>query len=314
MQFISAETVDRLLDETAVADALHEMFRDGCEQPLRHHHTVGVPGEADATLLLMPAWKTGAAFGVKLATVFPGNGQRGMPAVQGQYLLLDPATGTPTALIDGARLTAWRTAAASGLAARYLARSDARHMLMAGAGTLAPMLIRAHMAARPSIDRVRVWNRNPASAEALAQGLADEGLPVSAATDLEAEVRQADIVSCATLSTEPLVLGGWLKDGAHLDLVGAFRPDMRECDDDAVRRATVFVDTRDGASSEGGDIVQPLKAGVITPDDIAADLYELCRDAHAGRSDDSEVTLFKSVGAALEDLAAAQLTADRYSG
>lgn len=311
MHFIDAEAVDRVLDEVAVADSLEAMFRDGCEQPVRHHHDVAVPGEANATLLLMPAWRPGDALGVKVATVFPGNSDRGLPAVMAQYLLLDAGTGAPLAIIDGARLTVWRTAAASALAARYLARDDAETMLMVGSGALAPMLIRAHRAARPSIRRVGIWNRNPAKAAALAAELAEAGIEAEGVPDLEAAAREADVISCATLSTEPLVKGAWLKSGAHLDLVGAFRPDMRESDDEAVRRATVFVDTRPGATKEGGDIVQPIAGGVLTPEAIAADLYDLCGGAHPGRRSAEEITLFKSVGAALEDLAAARLVAER---
>lgn len=314
MEIIDADAVDRVLDETALADSLEAMFRDGCEQPVRHHHDVAVPGEANATLLLMPAWRPGDTLGVKVVTVFPGNSDRALPAVMGQYLLLDAKVGGVKAIVDGARLTVWRTAAASALAARYLARKDAEKMLMVGAGALAPMLIRAHRAARPSIREVRIWNRNPEKARALAAEIAGEGVAAEAVDDIEAAAREADLISCATLSTEPLVKGAWLKPGAHLDLVGAFRPDMRETDDEALRRATVFVDTRAGATKEGGDIVQPLADGVIGADDIVADLYDLCGGVHGGRTAEDEITMFKSVGAALEDLAAAGLVAERVAG
>ncbi|ANK82177.1 MAG: ornithine cyclodeaminase [Rhizobiales bacterium NRL2] len=313
MEVIDAAAVDRVLDETAVADALEAMFRDGCEQPVRHHHDVAVPGEANATLLLMPAWRPGDALGVKVATVFPGNNDRGLPAVMAQYLLLDAGTGRPQAIIDGTRLTVWRTAAASALAARFLARQDAAEMLMVGAGALAPMLIRAHRAARPSLARVRIWNRNRDKAAALAEELSREGVAAEAAENLEQAARSADLISCATLSTEPIIRGAWLKPGAHLDLVGAFRPDMRESDDEALRRASVFVDTRPGATKEGGDIVRPVADGVFKADDIAADLFELCGGRHPGREGAEQITLFKSVGAALEDLAAARLVAERVA-
>ncbi|WP_417519053.1 ornithine cyclodeaminase family protein [Minwuia sp.] len=313
MRIIDGDTVDRLLDETGLADALLAMFRDGCEQPVRHHHTVSVPDDPDATLLLMPAWQPGESLGIKVVTVFPGNSAQGNPAVLGQYLLLDARTGAPVALIDGTRLTAWRTAAASALAARFLARADSRRMVMVGSGALAPMLIRAHRAARPGLDDICIWNRNPDKAASLAETLSAEGLSVRPAGDLETEVRAADLISCATLSTAPIVRGDWLKQGAHLDLVGAFRPDMRESDDRAVERASVFVDTRPGASKEGGDIVQPLASGALQIDDIRADLHELSSGQHQGRSSDEEITLFKSVGAALEDLAAARLVAERLA-
>ncbi|MDF1719942.1 MAG: ornithine cyclodeaminase family protein [Minwuia sp.] len=313
MLHIDAAELDRVFDETALADSLGVMFRDGCEQPVRHHHSMTVPGEPDATLLLMPAWQPGESVGIKVASVFPGANSRGLPAVQASYLLLDPHTGAPLALLDGARLTVRRTAAASALAARYLARQDASHLVMVGAGALSPCLIRAHMAARPSLTRVSIWNHNVDKAEARARALRDDGIAAEAAPDLETAVRQADIISCATLSRAPLVLGDWLKPGAHLDLVGAFTPQMRESDDRAMQRCTVFVDTRAGATKEGGDIVQAVDSGAISYDDIAADLYDLTRSVHPGRTSAQEITAFKSVGAALEDLAAARLAYERVS-
>lgn len=312
MQIVDANTIDKVLDEVAVADALRDMFRDGCEQPVRHHHGMDVPNEPEATLLLMPAWQPGSALGIKIATVFPGANTRGLPAVQASYLLLDAVTGQPQAMLDGARLTVWRTAAASALAARYLARRDAAEMVILGAGALAPFLVRAHLAATP-VKRVTVWNRNFDKAAAVAAGLAGCGADVVASDDLEGAVRQADLISCATLSQEPLVKGEWLKPGAHLDLVGGFTPVMRETDDEAIRRSTVFVDTIDGAPVEAGDIVKPLESGAMTMDDIAADLFNLCRGEHQGRSSDTEITLFKSTGAALEDLAAARLVTSRLA-
>jgi ornithine cyclodeaminase len=221
----------------------------------------------------------------------------------GLYLLLDGATGEPEALIDGQRLTQWRTACASALAASYLARQDSSRLLVVGAGALSTFLAKAHSAVRP-IDSIRIWNRTPANAEKVAAGLRAAGLPASAAGDLDAELAEADIVSSATITTQPLVKGALLKPGAHVDLVGGFTPTMRESDDEAIRRARVYVDTRAGATKEAGDIVQPLASGVLKSDAVIADLHELARGEKAGRQGDSEITLFKSVGAALEDLAA----------
>ncbi|OHV79239.1 ornithine cyclodeaminase family protein [Ensifer sp. LCM 4579] len=286
--------------------ALGDMFAKGCVMPVRHHHEVEVPGEADATLLLMPAWQPGAYVGVKMVSVFPGNQTRGLPAIHGSYLLSSGKTGELLAIVDGGELTARRTAAASALAARYLAREDASRLLVVGTGRLSTNLIEAHASVRP-IRHVTIWGRDPNKAEATAKELDLEGVEVSVASDLEAAAREADIISCATLSTEPLIRGGWLKPGAHLDLVGAFKPSMRESDDEAVSHASIFVDTREGALGEGGDIVQPLRAGVITEDAIRADLFELTRGSHRGRTASGEITLFKSVGAALEDLAGAVL-------
>ncbi|MCG8690009.1 MAG: ornithine cyclodeaminase family protein [Minwuiales bacterium] len=311
MNFVTAEQVHAALDYPTLTDRLDAGFRAGCEAPLRHHHAVATPGGgADATLLLMPAWQVGRHIGVKQVTIFPDNSARGLPSVMGVYFLLDANTGQPLSVIDGVSLTVRRTACASALAARYLARADSEHLLMVGTGAMAPHLIGAHAAARP-IRRVSVWNRNPEKAARFAAGLGETGLEVGAADDLEAAAREADIISCATLSDKPLIHGDWIKPGAHLDLVGAFLPTMRESDDSAVRRASLFVDTRTGALSEGGDIVDPIKRGVISETDILADLYDLTRGDHAGRASDDEITLFKSVGHALEDLTAAELVAER---
>jgi alanine dehydrogenase len=258
----------------------------------------------------MPAWHGAGASphftGIKIVSVVPGNARRGKATVIGSYLLLDGTTGEPVAVMDGRELTLWRTAAASALAASYLARPDASRLLMVGAGALAPFLIRAHASQRP-IREVAIWNRDPAKAEALAGSLGGGSLRVSAVSDLDAALGEAHIVSAATLSAEPLVHGARLSPGAHVDLVGGFTPDMREADDEAIRRATLFADTRAGACHEAGDLVQPMRAGLITEADVRADLFELCRGLHPGRSSDGEITLFKSVGTALEDLAAAAL-------
>jgi ornithine cyclodeaminase len=312
MRLVSAEDVNNALDDKALVEALREMFRSGCEVPLRHHHNIPTPDAADGTLLLMPAWQIngqgGGQIGIKLVTVFPDNGRVGLASILGQYLLLDGTTGQPQALIDGVQLTLRRTACASALAADYLARQDASRLVMVGAGALAPYLIRAHAAVRP-IRSVMIWNHNGDKADALAAELKIDGIEVTAGMDLEAAVRTADIVSCATLSSQPLVKGAWLPAGCHLDLVGAFRPDMRECDDMAVTRARVYVDTREGALVEGGDIAIPLENGSIQKSDVHGDLFDLTRGLVEGRrpAQGTDITLFKSVGTALEDLAAARL-------
>jgi alanine dehydrogenase len=208
--------------------------------------------------------------------------------------------------MDGTRLTAWRTAAASALAASFLARSDASRMVMVGAGALAPMLIKAHASVRP-LTHVTLWNHNAGKAAALAASLSGSPFEITVADNLEAAVRAADIISCATLSSQPLVKGAWLKPGAHLDLVGAYNPAMRESDDDCLRRSAIYVDTRGGALKEAGDIVQPLADGVITKADVQGDLFDLCRGSVKPERQPGDITLFKSVGTAIEDLAAAML-------
>ncbi len=320
MRILKAAEVDAALDDMALIDRIEALFRAGCEMPTRHHHPLKAPlgaGSADAMLLLMPAWTAGPSgrVGVKIVTVFPDNGKRSLPAIHGQYMLMDGATGQTLALFDGTVLTKRRTACASGLASRYLSRPCSAKLLMIGTGALAPHLIRVHARVRP-IREVSIWGRTPTHARTLAEDLA-KSLPVvlgrpivvRAVTDRAAAVAEADIVSCATLSKTPLVEGDWLRAGQHLDLVGAYTPQMRESDDRAAYRARIFVDTRAGAMKEGGDIVQPLANGTIDEDDILADLFDLARGTHGGRlpGDATSITLFKSVGAALEDLAAAEL-------
>ncbi len=304
MLTIDAGGVRRLTEFRPLIEAIRDMFARDSVMPVRHMHTIEAPGEADATLLMKPAWTVGEYIGVKLVTVFPGNAERGMESINAAYLLFDGKTGQVLAMVDGGELTARRTAAASALAADYLARADAGHLLMVGTGRLAPNLIAAHMTVRP-IKRVTVWGRNRDKAAAVAEGVS--GVEARAVDDLDAAVAEADIISCATLSADPLVHGRFLKPGAHLDLVGGYTPAMREADDEAVRRATVFCDTMEGAPTEAGDLVQPLKSGVLSESGIVADLYDLCRGKHAGRASGDEITLFKSTGAALEDLAGALL-------
>jgi alanine dehydrogenase len=312
LPFIDAAAVRAATPWPELVAALREMFRAGCVLPPRHHHAFEVPGERDGILLLMPAWRTGGTLGVKVVNIVPGNDARGLPAVSAVYLLFSAVTGQPLALLDGAELTARRTAAASALAADYLARADAARLLVVGTGRLAPELAAAHASVRP-VREVAVWGRSREKAEALAARLGrEQGLEVRAAPDLEAAVRAADIVSTGTTSLEPLVRGAWLKEGAHLDLVGGFTPAMREADDEAVRRARVWVDTLEGALAEAGDVVQPLRSGVLARDAVVGDLFGLCRGEVAGREDPAAVTLFKSVGTALEDLAAATLVAGRH--
>jgi ornithine cyclodeaminase len=306
MRILGPSEVHAALDFPSLVEALRQMFRGPCEMPTRHHHEIAVPDGRSGTLLLMPAWQSGKHLGVKVVTVFPDNARRSIPSVMGTYLLLDGRSGEPLALMDGPALTARRTAAASALAASYLARPDCERLLMVGTGALAPHLVEAHASVRP-IRNVLVWGRDPVKAERLAQRLNRRTLKVAATDDLQAAVRGAHVICCATLTTEPLLLGHWLPLGVHVDLVGGFTPEMREADDEVIRRARVFVDTRDGAMKEAGDIVQPLRSGLLQDGDIAGDLFDLARGARAGRRYHDQITLFKSVGAALEDLAAAQL-------
>lgn len=306
LRFLDAGELDARLGYPRLIEALRQGFGSGVEAPVRHHHEIAQEDAPHATLLLMPAWQTGRSTGVKLINVHPDNPARGLPTVQGLYVLFDGPTGNPVAILDGTRLTQLRTAAASALAADYLAVPAIGTMLMVGAGALAPELIKAHRAVRP-LARVLIWNRTPDRARQVAAALAGEGVEVELAFDLEAAAREADLISCATMSATPLILGDWLKPGCHLDLVGAFKPDLREADEEAIARASLFVDTHAGALAEAGDVLQAIELGAIVADDIRADLFDLTAGRHPGRRDDDEITCFKSVGTALEDLAAAQL-------
>ena len=299
MKVISAAELARIATYGAVIEALREGFKADVTTPVRHHHETSPV----ATLLLMPSWSKDWT-GLKTVIVKTDNAAKNLPTVQASYLLIKNETGETVAIMDGTELTRRRTAAASALAADYLARANASTLVLVGAGALGSHFVRAHAAVRP-IKRVLIYNRSPEKAAALAAELKADGLEASCVVDLESAVRQADIVSCVTTSTTPIVRGEWLKPGAHVDLAGAFKPSMRETDGDVVARARVFVDTREGALSEAGDLLQARDEGKFDFANIQGDLFELCRGAVKGRRNPEEITLFKSCGTAIEDLAAA---------
>lgn len=311
---LDAAAVRAGLPWPALVEALRQGFARGATVPARHVHTLSVGGQTAGTALLMPAWREGgplgAVFGVKTVTVHPGNAARGLPAVHAGYLLMDAATGVPWATLDGSELTARRTAAASALAADFLARAGARELLLVGAGRIAALMPEALRAVRPGLDRVRVWNHRAESAQALAARLAQAGWDAAPAVDLAAAVARADIVSCATLSEVARVQGAWLRPGAHLDLIGSFTPAMREADGDCFARSRVFVDTEE-ALAKAGDVLQAVAEGAWRPEALCGTLAGLCLGEVPGRADDGEMTLFKSVGSALEDLVAAELLVHR---
>lgn len=325
MRLVTAADINQALDVRSLMERLRSAFRDDIANPARTLHHIesslgpDEPGAGD--LMVMPAWVRGTAragdmsgrrgyIGVKIQSVFPDNRANGIPSLTGVYVLMSGRTGEPLGLLDAPTLTAWRTAAASALAATYLARQDAERLLVVGSGALVPHLIKAHAQARP-ICNVLIWNRTQATAEKLARRLSRSDMKVAATTDLEGAVRGADVICTATGSTQPLIRGEWLQPGVHLDCVGGYRPDMREVDDEVLSRARIFVDTRAGAMSEAGDIIAPLESGAITTEDITADLHDLARGDRAGRRYHDQITLFKSVGVALEDLAAATLAFER---
>ncbi len=315
VKYLDAKALISALPWPKLIDALDQIFTQDVVEPVRHHHTMLVPNEPDATLLLMPAWIEGKYIGVKQVAVFPGNAERGEPGLNGSYLLSSAKTGKPLLQLDANELTPRRTAAASALASRYLSREDSQTLLMMGAGRMAYALIGAHCAVRP-INKVYIWNRSDAAALNLVHHLKARGINALACsnTELPNIAGKADIISCATMATKPILLGKWLQPGVHVDLVGAFRPDMRETDDEVIRKASVFVDTRAGALVEAGDLTQALLSGALEEKDVIAEFSELCTKQHPGRAafanTDEQITLFKSVGAAREDLAAAILAHD----
>jgi ornithine cyclodeaminase len=300
---VPAELVAKLGSYGILIEAIRRFLEGDFECPVRSHHSIGVPGGGDATLLTMPAWQTGRYLGVKLANVFPGNSDIGLPSVSAIFTLFDASNGRLLAILDGGELTARRTAAASALASGILARRDCTTLAIIGTGRIAGHLARAHCVANPDIERILVWGRTHANAAALAKALQAEGLAAEAKLSLPEAVGKADIVSAATLSADPLIKGEYLRAGTHVDLVGGFTPQMREADDQAILKATLFCDA-DAALSEAGDLAQPLARGLITPEQITT-LVDLCRGGGQARTSAEEITLFKSVGFAAEDLAAA---------
>ncbi|MGI9385723.1 MAG: ornithine cyclodeaminase family protein [Methyloligellaceae bacterium] len=297
MQFVTADDIRRVLTFETLVAALETGHR-GARLPV----TAAIIGEGEAKYFVRSSGSRELAFGSKLITVFSENPARGaLPSVQAVFVLFDASDGHPRAVLDGTEITYWKTAGDSALGARQLARPDVRTLLMVGAGALAPWLVRAHLAVRPSIERVLVWNRSPERGLAMVEQMAKEGVACEQASDLEAAARSADLISCATMTRDPIIHGDWLRPGTHLDLVGGWTPEMREADDAAVRRARVFVDCRESAFDGVGDILMPIASGAMSEADVLADHYELAAGA-AGRTSSDDITLFKNAGGAHLDL------------
>lgn len=306
MKTLEDAEVAAALPWEALLESIEQMLVDpAAVAPARTAHTVPDANGNDAFFLMKPGWIAGEVIAVKCVTVFPDNGSINLPMIQAGMLLFDGSNGSLIGACEAGELTARRTAAASAVAAKRLARPDARQLLVVGTGAVAPMAVHAHSYVR-DFESVKVWGRDSAKAVEVVELVAEGGVTASVCEDLDAGVAQADVISCVTGATSPLVKGSLLKEGAHLDLIGGFNLNMRESDDDCVRRATIFVDTREDAVL-AGDLAQPLADGVITADDLVADLADLVSGRHPGRTGDDEITFFKSAGTALEDLAAAKL-------
>jgi alanine dehydrogenase len=311
MQVVDADRVRAGADLPGLIDCLEQAFRGGATAPQRT--VLKMPGGGgDRQFLVMPAFAPDGSAAVKLVTYRPDNASRGVPTVQAAIVAFSE-DGTPAAVLDGTMVTRLRTAAASALASKYLSRADSSRLTLVGTGALAPWMAAAHAIVRP-IQRIDVWGRRPARSAATVEalrGLVSAQVEVRAAPSLEESVAEADIISCATSCQAPLIAGRWLKPGSFVDLVGSFSPSAREVDDDVVRRARIFVDTFEGALAEAGDLLDPIARGVIRREQVEGELADLVRGKASGRRTAGEITLFKSVGTALEDLAAAQLLLER---
>ncbi len=308
LTILDDEQVTALTPWPDLVDAIRDAFRHRGVSPARHHHSVPGKDGDDVTLLLMPAWESEGDFGIKLATIARSNASLGIPTLHGLYVLFSGSTGVPRAILDAGALTARRTAAASALASRYLSRPESRTLLVIGTGRVARQLIAAHCSERP-IEEVRIWGRDPANAKDAAEFAAREtGVRCVCVPDVESGAIGADIISSATPAEEPLLRGAWVGPGTHVDLVGAYKPEMCEADTELIAKADkVFVDTMEGAREEAGELIQAEKAGLFLFEAVSGDLYRLSSQDSSLRDGPDEITLHKSVGTALQDLAAAQL-------
>ena len=306
MRFVEADEIGRVLTFPTLVAALEASHA----RPRMEIHD-NLMGSEEALYFVRSAADNGHAFGSKLVTSFPRNltvpaGGSSLPAVHAVYVLMDGNDGRPLAVLDGTALTSWKTAADSALGAKLLAPAEPATMLVVGAGAMAPWLVRAHRSVRPSLREVLVWNRTSDRAEELSEQLRGEGIEAAAVTDLEDGVGRAQIISSCTRSHAPLIQGRWLRPGTHLDLVGGYTPETREADDEAARRARIFVDCRETAFDGVGDILQPIASGAIRALDVLADLYDLIGRNAPGRLAANDITLFKNAGGGHLDLMTAQ--------
>jgi ornithine cyclodeaminase/alanine dehydrogenase-like protein (mu-crystallin family) len=305
MLIIPDEKISACLDYPKLIAALKEIFLSDYTLPLRHHHFYKTESGDENTLILMPVWNN-EFMGMKQVTVAPANASQNMPSIFAQYILSNSKTGQPLALMNAAELTSRRTACTSALASSYLSRIDSENLLVVGGGKVAQHLVQAHLAVR-NYKKVSVWMRNSQKLDAFIDSLKTQGIDAHAVSNLEEAAREADVISCATLSKNPVIKGEWLKSGTHLDMIGSHKPDTRETDDEAILKSSIFVDSRMGALHETGELALPIADGILSEKDVKADIVELVKGVHHGRTTSAEITLFKSAGLAVEDLAAALL-------
>lgn len=307
MRMIDAESIHEICNFVDLVDAIDGYHREpkvDIKDMLMTCENIATDNDH---FLVRGAWSHGMALGIKAATVFPANvEQTSLPAIHAVFVLYEGECGVPAAVMDGTALTYYKTAADSALGAKYLARSDVQSMSMIGAGAMAPYLIKAHCAIRPSIETVTIWNRTASRADTLAEALAVENVEIRTVSDIELAVRDADLISSATMTQESIIKGEWLAPGSHLDLIGAFTPTMRETDDVAMQKSRIFVDSRATTIGEIGEIIIPMQNGTISESDILGDFYDLCPGRVGGRESDQEITLFKNGGGGHLDLMTAR--------
>lgn len=303
---IDNKTIDSVLKYDRMLEALRQIFISKFNMPVRHHHFYNRADGSENALILMPAW-TDKYLGCKQVIVAPTNSNQNLPAIHALYTLFDSQTGVPLAIMDASKLTSVRTACTSALAASYLARKEAETLLVIGSGGVAKHLVQAHSVVR-NYKEIYIWARNKEKAGELIEGLRNTGFNnVALATDLQEAIESADVISSATLSKDPIIKGEWIKEGTHLDLIGSHTPYTREADDEVIKKSSIFVDSREGALHETGELAIPIRTGILDPNSIKANLVELCTERHSGRQNQREITVFKSAGLAIEDLAAALL-------
>ncbi len=300
MRIVATEDVAETLDWYVVVEAL----KQGHRLPKAKLGDQFLTRDQD-TLLSRAAWIDGLGVGVKSMTIVPENTAKGLPSVQGGMLVFDDTTGAPEALIEGPLVTYWKTASDSALGARLLARPESEVMLVVGAGTVAESLIRAYSAVMSNLKTFLIWNRSPDKAVALAHALSEEGFDAQPVTDLQNAAGQADIVSTATMARTPVLKGEWITEGTHVDLIGAFKADMREADDALLQKGRLFVDSRETTIEHIGELMIPIASRAITEDAVLGDFNDLCNGG-AGRRAATDITVFKNGGGAHLDLMTAK--------
>ena len=315
MEMIDARRVHELLDYAGLIAALEEAHKGGMpKQADRLIYQEPNPEGQPDIFIILPAWQPQEGILAKMVTSFPNNKARhNLPTVNSLYMFINAQTGVAEAAIEGEAMIFKKTSCDSALGSKLLSREDSQTLLMIGAGGLAPHLVRAHLTARPSVKKVLLWNRTRENAVKLAGLLTAEGIDAVVANDLDEAVSQADIISSATMAQTPNLKGSLLKPGAHVDLVGSFTPEMREADDDVLRRASIFVDHRQ-TTTRSGEFLGPYERGVITPDDVKGDLFELRQGKVQGRRSADEITLMKNGGGSHMDYYAVKYLMDRHNG